>query len=356
MSDWEKNVRRVVPYVPGEQPAESNIIKLNTNENPYPPAPAVAEVIKNFDISLLRKYPAPDADVLIAGLSEYYGMPKDQIFVGVGSDDVLAMSFLTFFNSKKPILMADVTYSFYDVWAELFEIPYRRVLLNDDFHYNLSDYKTQNGGIVIANPNAPTALCEPQEFFDELLAANTESVVIIDEAYGDFYGKSTRELIAKYDNLLVVGTFSKSRSLAGSRIGFAFGSPKLISYLNDVKFSFNSYTMDALTLQIGAAALTAESGAYYRSTVEKIIATREDAKKRLAELGFVGTDSQTNFLFVSHKSIPAKTIFEKLKENKIFVRYFDKPRIDDYLRITIGTDEEMERMYRVLEEIGCSRS
>ncbi len=354
MAFWEENVRRVVPYVPGEQPADSNVIKLNTNENPYPPAPAVAEAVRNFDVSVLRKYPAPDAAILVEALAKTYGLSKDRVFVGVGSDDVLAMSFLTFFNSEKPILMADVTYSFYDVWAELFGIPYHSIPLNDDFHYNIDDYKGENGGVVIANPNAPTALTEPLSFFEELLEANRDSVVIVDEAYGDFCGSSVRPLIEKYENLLVVGTFSKSRSLAGSRIGFAFGCPKLISYLNDVKFSFNSYTMDALTLQVGAAALTPESQAYYRDTVGKIIATRERGKKRLVELGFNCTDSEANFLFATHRSLKAKDIFEKLKEHKIFARYFDKPRINNYLRITIGTDEGMETLYRVLEEIGCS--
>ncbi len=356
MSFWEENVRRVVPYVPGEQPAETDVIKLNTNENPYPPAPAVAEAIRDFDVSVLRKYPSPDASLLTEALAEAYGMPKEQVFVGVGSDDVLAMSFLTFFNGSRPVLMADVTYSFYDVWAELFRIPYRSIPLNDDLHYNLSDYMGENGGIVIANPNAPTALVESTDFFKRLLDANRDSVVIVDEAYGDFCGSSVRPLIEDYDNLLVVGTFSKSRSLAGSRIGFAFGSPKLIAYLNDVKFSFNSYTMDALTLRIGAAALIPESRAYYRETVERIVKTRENGKRRLVELGFNCTDSQANFLFATHESMNAKEIFEKLKEHKIFVRYFDKPRINNYLRITIGTDEEMEQLYKVLEEIGCRHS
>ena len=353
---WENNVRRGIPYVPGEQPAEKKIIKLNTNENPYAPAPEVVETVRAFDVSVLRKYPAPDAGILVEALSAFYGLPAEQIFVGVGSDDVLAMSFLTFFNSDRPILMADVTYSFYDVWAELFHIPYQRIPLNDDLHYVLSDYKTENGGIVIANPNAPTALAEPLSFIEEVAAANPASVIIVDEAYGDFWGESARTLLDRYDNLLVVGTFSKSRSLAGSRIGFAFGSPKLIRYLNDVKFSFNSYTMDALTLKIGAAALSEASKEYYRGTIEQVIQTREKAKERLASLGFTGTDSQTNFLFVTHQTLQAKDIFGKLKENKIFVRYFDKPRIDNYLRITVGTEEEMERLYAVLEEMGCSQS
>ncbi|MBQ7677326.1 MAG: histidinol-phosphate transaminase [Lachnospiraceae bacterium] len=356
MSEWEKNVRRVIPYVPGEQPADVNVIKLNTNENPYPPAPAVCEAVKKFDTSVLRKYPAPDAKRLVAALSDAFEIPEDQIFVGVGSDDVLAMSVLTFFNGKKPVLMADVTYSFYDVWAELFRIPYESIPLNGDFRYELSDYLRPNGGVVIANPNAPTALVEPKEFFEELLEKNPSSVVIVDEAYGDFYGWSAKGLLDRYENLLVVGTFSKSRSLAGSRIGFAFGSRKLISYLNDVKFSFNSYTMDAITLAVGEAALSPRSREYYHTMTEMIIATRESAKKRLAGLGFTCTDSRANFVFATHSVIPAKEIFEKLKEHKIYVRYFDKPRIDNYLRITIGTDDEMTELYKALEEIGCRQS
>lgn len=356
MALWEKNIRRVEPYVPGEQPAEHNVIKLNTNENPYPPAPAVTEVLRKFDADELRKYPAPDASILVEALAKHYGMRKEQTFVGVGSDDVLAMSFLTFFNSKMPIFLADVTYSFYDVWANLFGISYRSIPLKDDFRYDIADYKQPNGGIVIANPNAPTSLTEPQAFFEELLEANRESVVIVDEAYGDFCGTSMRLLIDKYDNLLVTGTFSKSRSLAGSRIGFAFGSEKLIQYLNDVKFSFNSYTMDAVTLQIGAAALSEESTRYYEDTLQRIIATRERSKDELLKLGFTFLDSEANFVFASHKTLPAKEIFKKLKENKIYVRYFDKPRIDNFLRITIGTDEEMNRLFEVLEEIGCRHS
>ncbi len=351
---WEKNIRRVEPYVPGEQPSESGVIKLNTNENPYPPAPAVKRVLREFDPDLLKKYPAPDAGILVKALSDFYGIPMEQTFVGVGSDDVLAMSFLTFFNSDRPVLLADITYSFYDVWAELFRIPYKAIPLNDDFHYDISDYKQANGGIVIANPNAPTSVSESKEFFEEILKANQDSVVIIDEAYADFNGESMRKMIADYENLLVVGTFSKSRSLAGSRIGFAFGSKKLIGYLNDVKFSFNSYTMDAITLQIGAAALSEESKAYYNDTVSKIVATRERAKKRLSAMGFSFPDSRTNFLFVRHERLAAKDIFEKLKEKKIFVRYFNKPKIDNYLRITIGTDEEMDRLFEVLEDIGCN--
>lgn len=247
--NWENYVRKVVPYVAGEQPKDRNVIKLNTNENPYPPAPGVAEVIRNFDCEILRKYPDPDVSALVNILAQYYGLDSNQVFVGVGSDDVLAMSFLTFFHSEKPILFPDITYSFYDVWADLYRIPYECQALDENFCIRKDDYKRQNGGIVLANPNAPTGVMAEKSVLEEIIAVNQDSVVIIDEAYVDFGGSSCVPLIKKYDNLLVVQTFSKSRSLAGMRIGYAMGSPKLIRYLNDVKFSFNSYTMNTLQLR-----------------------------------------------------------------------------------------------------------
>lgn len=339
---WEENVLKVVPYVPGEQPKEKDIIKLNTNENPYPPSPKVAEVIREFSTDILRKYPDPEALDLVEALSNRYHMPKDQIFVGVGSDDILAMSFLAFFHGKKPILFPDITYSFYDVWANEFEIPFETRPLNDRFEIVKEDYFCENGGIVIPNPNAPTGLACPVSELEEIVKHNPDSVVIIDEAYGDFNEESMLPLVEKYDNLLVTMTFSKSRSLAGSRIGFAFGSKKLISYLLDVKYSFNSYTMDSLTIQIGKASL--EDDAYFCEKVREVIATREWTKEKLKELGFSFPDAKTNFIFATHKTIGAEEIFEHLKKHKIYVRYFKKPRIDNYLRISIGTKEEMEKL------------
>ena len=344
--NWENYVRKVVPYVAGEQPKDRNVIKLNTNENPYPPAPGVAEVIRNFDCEILRKYPDPDVSALVNILAQYYGLDSNQVFVGVGSDDVLAMSFLTFFHSEKPILFPDITYSFYDVWADLYRIPYECQALDENFCIRKDDYKRQNGGIVLANPNAPTGVMAEKSVLEEIIAVNQDSVVIIDEAYVDFGGSSCVPLIKKYDNLLVVQTFSKSRSLAGMRIGYAMGSPKLIRYLNDVKFSFNSYTMNTLTIAAGVASVADE--VYFRENIAKIVATRERIKMELAKLDFIFGDSKTNFIFAAHKTVPAQEIFEALRKNEIYVRHWNKPRIANYLRISIGTDEEMDKMLAFL--------
>lgn len=346
---WEENVRRVVPYTPGEQPRDKDIIKLNTNENPYPPAPAVRELLDNYDVSSMRLYPNPDSEVLVNALAERYGLKPSQVFVGVGSDDVISMAFMTFFNSGKPILFPDVTYSFYDVWADVYRIPYRTCPLREDFTINPDDYRQENGGIIFPNPNAPTGVLESQDMIEDIIKANPDSVVMIDEAYIDFGGKSCLPLIEKYENLLVVQTFSKSRSMAGMRIGFAMGSEKLIKYMNDVKFSVNSYTMNSITQICGAEAVRDEK--YFTETVGRIIKTREYSKKKLAEMGFEFTDSMSNFIFASHKEKNAGYIFEELKKRKIFVRYWNKPRINNYMRITVGTDEEMNALFKALEEI-----
>ena len=345
---WEENVRKVVPYTPGEQPKISNIIKLNTNENPYPPSEAVAKTLAEMDVSDFRKYPDPACSLLVDAIASFYGLASENVFVGVGSDDVLAMAFMTFFNSDKPILFPDITYSFYDVWADLFRIPYRQIPLNDKFEIEAQDYFAENGGIVIANPNAPTGVDLPVSTIEEIVKRNPDVVVIVDEAYIDFGGESARSLIDRYDNLLVVQTFSKSRSMAGMRIGYAFGCSKLIKYLSDVKFSFNSYTMNMLALMLGAAAVSDK--AYFEECCRKVVATRERVKPLLAELGFTFGDSKTNFIFAKHKEKHGKDIFAYLRQNGIIVRRFDLPRIDEYLRISIGTDEEMDRLISVLEE------
>ncbi|WP_034443963.1 histidinol-phosphate transaminase [Butyrivibrio sp. AE2032] len=346
---WEDNVRKVVPYVPGEQPKIKNIIKLNTNECPYPPAPGVQEKLRNMDYDDFRLYPDPEASTLTTALSKYYGVPKDQIFVGVGSDDVISMAFMTFFNSRKEILFPDVTYSFYDVWADLYRIPYKRVPLDGDFKIRKEDYYGKNGGVIFPNPNAPTGILEDLDMIEDVVKHNPDVVVIVDEAYIDFGGKSALPLIEKYDNLLVVQTFSKSRSMAGLRIGYAFGSKKLIGYLQDAKFSFNSYTMNRPSLEVGAAAV--EDDAYFKEVCSKIIATRERVKPEFAKLGFEFTDSQANFIFARHKTVPGKEIFDKLRERGIIVRRWDAHRIADHLRITIGTDEEMDKLLEALKEI-----
>ena len=349
MSLWENNVRKVVPYTPGEQPKDTDVIKLNTNENPYPPSPAVKAVLDNYDCGKMRLYPDPDSTFLVEALAERYNLKKSQVFVGVGSDDVLSVAFLTFFYSDKPVLFPDITYSFYDVWADVYRIPYIQKPLNDEFKINADDYKCENGGIIFPNPNAPTGCEESLDMIEEIVKANPSSVVIIDEAYVDFGAESALSLIDKYDNLLVIQTFSKSRSMAGMRIGYAMGNEKLIKYMNDVKFSINSYTMTPLTQICGAEAVKDE--AYFQETLRKIVDVREYSKEKLAELGFTFTDSKSNFIFASHKSKPASEIFAALKEKKIFVRYWNKPRINNYLRISIGTKEEMDAMFKELKTI-----
>ena len=347
MRPWEKNIRQVVPYVPGEQPAGDKIVKLNTNENPYPPAPGVKKVLEEMEADRLRKYPDPTASILVKELASYYGLNEDQVFVGVGSDDVLAMSFLTFFNSDKPVLFPDVTYSFYKVWADLFKVPFETPVLKEDFTIDVKDYEKENGGVIFPNPNAPTGVYMPLDQVEEILKANQDVVVIVDEAYVDFAGPSALELLDKYENLLVVQTFSKSRSMAGMRIGFAMGHPDLIRALNDVKYSYNSYTMNLPSLLAGVEAVKDKE--YFEKTIEKIVATRERAKKRLTELGFTFPNCQSNFIFASHKSVPAGKIFEALKKEQIYVRYFKTPGLDNSLRISIGTDEEMDTLFRFLE-------
>lgn len=345
---WEDNVRKVVPYTPGEQPKIKNIIKLNTNENPYPPAPGVVEALKNMDVSDYRKYPDPSCTKLVDAIASFYSVDPEKVFVGVGSDDVLAMAFLTFFNSDKNILFPDITYSFYDVWADLYRIPYTQVPLKDDFTIDPEDYYVENGGVVIANPNAPTGVALPLSAIEEIVRKNSDVIVIVDEAYVDFGGESALPLIDKYDNLLVVQTFSKSRSMAGMRIGYAFGCKKLIKYLYDVKFSFNSYTMNMPSIELGAAAIADKD--YFDKTRSMVIATRERAKKELKDLGFEFGDSMTNFIFAKHPDKHGKDIFDYLRQNGIIVRRFDLPRISEYLRISIGTDEEMDELIRVLRE------
>ncbi|MCD7818599.1 MAG: histidinol-phosphate transaminase [Lachnospiraceae bacterium] len=347
MKKWEENIRKVTPYVPGEQPKRTDVIKLNTNENPYPPSPKVTEALRQMTTEPLRKYPDPEARMLVEAIAGIEGFAPEQIFVGVGSDDVLAMIFLTFFNSSKPILFPDITYSFYDVWADMLRIPYECQPLNTEFEIDCRDYYKENGGVIFPNPNAPTGALLDLDKIEDILVHNPDVIVVVDEAYIDFGGMTCTGLLKKYENLIVVKTFSKSRSMAGMRIGYAIAGEELIRYLNDVKYSFNSYTMNQTAILLVPAA--AEDQTYFEETRQKIIATREHTKRELAEMGFVFQDSQANFLFVTHESIPAAELFAALKEQGIYVRYFNKPRIDNYLRITIGTDSEMERLCTFLK-------
>ena len=349
MKAWESNIRKVEPYVPGEQPKVQDVIKLNTNENPYGPSENVRKAMEAIDIDRCRLYPDPDVTKLVKSIADYYGMDNKQVFVGVGSDDVLSMCFLTFFNGKKPVLFPDITYSFYSVWADLYRIPYEKQKLDDNMKIVPEDYYKENGGVIFPNPNAPTGLLMDLDSVRDIIEHNKDVVVIVDEAYIDFGGVSAKDLVNEYDNVLVVQTFSKSRSMAGMRIGYAFGSKELIKALNDVKFSFNSYTMNMTSIDMGVASINDKK--YFEECVERITATRERTKEELTKLGFTFPDSKANFIFATHKSVPAKEIFEKLKDLNIFVRYFAQPGIDNYLRITIGTDEQMDKLISALSEI-----
>lgn len=347
---WEDNVRKAAPYVPGEQPQKKDIIKLNTNECPYPPSPMVEKKMKEIAYQDLRLYPEfPEETPLTALLAEYHHVKENQIFIGIGSDDVLSMAFLTFFHSDKPVFFPDITYSFYDVWAELYRIPYEIKPLDENFRIRKEDYIGRNGGVIFPNPNAPTGIFMEVDAIEDIIRENQDSIVIIDEAYIDFGGTTCLPLLSKYENLLVVRTFSKSRAMAGARIGYAVGNEKVIRYLNNAKYAVNSYTMNRPALQLGAEAV--KDDAYFKEICAKIIATRERSKKELAALGFQFPDSHGNFLFASHKTVRAQEIFEKLKERDIYVRHWNKARIDNYLRITIGTDEQMDALFAALKEI-----
>ena len=347
MANWEKNIRKVVPYVPGEQPKQTNIIKLNTNENPYGPSPRVLK--KQMELNNLRLYPDPAASKLVNAIAMYHNVDPKQVFVGVGSDDVLAMSFMTFFNAKEPIAFPDITYSFYDVWADMLRIPYETKPVDENYRLVASDYYGGNGGIIFPNPNAPTGIVEPLSFVEDIVSHNPDVIVIVDEAYIDFGGETALSLIDKYDNLLVVRTFSKSRSMAGLRIGYAIGNEQLIAYLNDVKYSFNSYTMNMTSIELGTESILDDT--YFRETIAKVIETREWFVEQIKALGFKVLPSAANFVFASHKKVEAKTIFEEARKQNIIVRYFPKPRIDNFLRISIGTMEEMQQFVDVLKKI-----
>lgn len=343
-----KNIRQVEPYVPGEQP-EGKVVKLNTNENPYPPSPEVRKALETLDTDAFRLYPDPASSVLIKALADQYNVGEDQVFAGVGSDDVISLCFMTFFNSDKPVLFPDITYSFYKVWAQLYRIPYECPALDERFHIVKEDYYRENGGIIFPNPNAPTAIYEELEFVEDILKHNRDSIVIVDEAYIDFAGRSAVELLEKYDNLIVTQTFSKSRSMAGMRIGYAIASPELIRCLNDVKYSFNSYTMSRAALVCGAAAVNDRK--YFEENVRRITETRKRTMEELHNLGFEMTGADANFLFARHPEYDACNLFEELKKRGIYVRHWNDERIRQYLRITVGTDEEMNILFLALKDI-----
>ena len=344
-----KGLREIEPYVAGSQPSGENLIKLNTNENAYGPSPKVAEVFSQFDVHQLRKYSTLDQKSLRIALAKQHGLEPDQIIVGNGSDDILSMAFLAFFNSDDPVLFPDLTYGFYKVWADLYRIPYETPALDENMAIRSLDYKRENGGIIFPNPNAPTGLYMPLDQVEEIVRANQDVIVIVDEAYIDFAGPSARELLPGYDNLLVVQTFSKSRQLAGARLGLAMGNAKLIADLNRVKFSLNPYNINRLTLKAGKAAL--EDTDYFDKTRAAIVETRGWTKQQLEARGFAVLDSRSNFLFASTDKKSGGELYRKLKEKGVLVRHFDAPRISNWLRITIGTPDDMTALLRALDEI-----
>ena len=347
---WEQNIRKVVPYVAGEQPTDTNIIKLNTNENPYGPSPKVQELADHMDSDVLKKYPDQTAGDLVRAIADYHGFKPEEVFVGVGSDDVLAMCFMTFFNSDKPVLFPDITYSFYPVWAEMLRINYKTIPLDENFCIRPENYKEPNGGVIFPNPNAPTAVLMGRDKVEEIISSNKDSIVIVDEAYIDFAeeGSSVIDLTRKYDNLIVVRTFSKSRSLAGLRIGYAVANEKLIKFINDVKYSYNSYTMNTPSIVLGTASI--EDDEYFKEKVEAIKKTREWFTEELKKLGFRVLPSSANFVFASPRTKTAEEVFEEAKKRGIYVRFWNKPIIKDFLRITIGLDEEMKKVVDFLKE------
>jgi len=343
---WSEQVHTLTPYTPGEQPQIENITKLNTNENPYGPSPKVIQAIKRASDDSLRKYPDPNASLLKQSIANYYHMGAEQIFVGNSSDEVLAHCFQALLKQKEPLLFPDITYSFYPVYCQLFNIDYQQVPLNDAFEIDLQSYSSTNGGVIFANPNAPTGIDIGLAEIEKFLQKNTESVVVVDEAYVDFGAHSAVSLVNQYDNLLVIQTLSKSRSLAGLRVGFAIGNSDLIEALERVKNSFHPYALDALALAGAKAAI--EDVDHFEKTRDKVVASRARTLDELSMLGFSALDSSANFIFVQHPRIPAQEIFTKLREQGIITRYFDKPRIDKYLRISIGTDDEMDRLIAAL--------
>lgn len=346
---WSQVVRELEPYVPGEQPQIDGLIKLNTNESPYPPSPKVINVINHDAIDRLRLYPDPNSKRLKNTIANYYNVTAEQVFVGNGSDEVLGLLFMAFFQQDKPLLFPDISYSFYPVYCKLFGITAHTIPTRDDYTINFSDYAIANGGIIFPNPNAPTAIGKPLADIEALLQNNTESVVVVDEAYVDFGAETAIALVDKYPNLLVVQTLSKSRSLAGMRVGFAVGNKDLIDALDRVKNSFNSYPLDRLA---EAATIVAfEDDAYFKSCRDKIIATRDWTVSELDKLGFKSLPSQANFVFTEPVGKNAAEVAQYLRDHKILVRYFNKPRINQFLRITIGTDTEMQALIKVLKTL-----
>lgn len=346
---WSKIVHQLTPYTPGEQPKIDNLIKLNTNESPYPPSPKVFDAINNVVDDRLRLYPDPNSDALKQSIADFYQLQPNQIFVGNGSDEVLAHAFMGLLKQDKPLLYPDITYSFYPVYCGLYEVDYKTIPLTEQFKIEPGDYNIENGAIIFPNPNAPTGRLLALDAIEQILQTNLTSVVVVDEAYIDFGGQSAASLVNDYPNLLVVQTLSKSRALAGLRIGFAMGHPDLIEGLERVKNSFNSYPIDSVAIAAGVAAM--DDKEYFEDICNKVIATRKSLVEFLEDNNFEVIPSAANFVFTKHKTMNAEDIALKLREQKIIVRYFNKPRINQYLRITVGSEEQNQTLCHALNSI-----
>ena len=346
---WNDKINTIKPYVPGEQPKDKQYIKLNTNENPYSPSDKVVNKIRKMNLEDLKLYPDPDVSALSKEIANYFSVKQNQVFIGNGSDEILAFIFMAFFNKGDKVYYPDITYSFYTVYSDLFNLDEAKIPLNSKFEIEIEKYFRLDGHIVIANPNAPTSIALKSIEIEEIVKNNKNQLVIIDEAYIDFGGESAINLVNKYDNILVVQTFSKSRSLAGMRLGYAIGSENIIEGLNRLKFSFNSYTINRISIEAGIESFKDDE--YFRKTNKKIISTREKSIIELEKLGFNTLKSSSNFIFITHKTIYAETLYKELKNRGVLVRYFNKERIDNYLRVTIGTDEEMEMFIEKIKEI-----
>lgn len=346
---WNPLVQSLTPYVPGEQPKLNNLVKLNTNENPYPPSPRVIEAIRAVVDDGLRLYPDPNADALKQTIARYFSLSANQVFVGNGSDEVLAHAFLALLKQDAPILFPDISYSFYPVYCGLYEIDYQQIPLAEDFTIRVEDYDRPNGGIIFPNPNAPTGCVLPLTAIEQLLKANPDRVVVVDEAYIDFGGQSAIALVNQYDNLLVVQTLSKSRSLAGLRVGFAVGHPELIEALERVKNSFNSYPLDRLAM--AGAIASFEDQAYFEQTCQQVIQSREQVVAGLQAMGFEVLPSAANFIFARHPDWSAETLAQGLRERSVIVRHFKQERIKQFLRISIGDDAQNQAFLSALAEL-----
>ncbi|TXS95605.1 histidinol-phosphate transaminase [Parahaliea maris] len=346
---WSAVTHKLTPYVPGEQPRHKRLIKLNTNESPVEPSPRVLEAIAATSGDMLRRYPDPESVALRESLARRFGLAPSQVFVGNGSDEVLAHAFLGLLQHPKPILFPDITYSFYPVWAGLYGIEFERVPLDEDFRVDVADYQRPNGGIILPNPNAPTGVLLSLAEIRQLLEANRDSVVVVDEAYIDFGGESAAALIPEFDNLLVVHTLSKSRALAGLRVGYALGQDELIEGLSRVKNCFNSYPLDVVAQRAAVASI--EDEAWFQAGCQAVVDNREWLQQALAGLGFRCLPSAANFVFASHPERNAADLFQALREQGIVVRYFDKPRINQYLRISIGSREDCEALIEALQAL-----